>query len=88
MGSNHRRAVVSEDAYGVTARIADLDERGEELYRSDKLGTAYEIASRVKACGRACEVRESDGAVLVACDLGDAPDSEFEEAAGALLSAI
>ncbi len=88
MGSNYRRAVVSEDAYGVTARVSDTDENGEPLFRSDKLGTAMVIANRVKQCGRACEIRESDGAMMVAIDLGDAPESEFEEDAGALIAAV
>lgn len=75
------RVRVGEEAYGVVARI-------EGEYRSDRVMGAMRLHQRLRAKGRDSEVvEEEDGAVSVRVHLGDAPESDFEEAAGEILEA-
>ena len=75
------RIRVGEEAYGVVARV-------EGEYRSDRVIGAMRLHQRLREKGRDSEVvEEDDGAVSVRVHLGDAPESDFEEAAGDLMEA-
>lgn len=80
---------VEERDYGVAAKVKTRSRDGEIIPRSDRLGLAYQIQWNVRARGRDARVVEDDDGreIAVVVELGDAPDSEFCEAAGALLEA-
>lgn len=80
------RVVVQEEGYAVVARVADKDEQGERLPRSERLAAAMRLAWSAEArCGRPAHVVEDEQGPAAVVELGDAPDSDFEETAGALL---
>lgn len=80
------RVVVQEEGYAVVARVVDKDEHGESLPRSERLATAMRVAwSAELRCGRPAQVIEDEAGPAAVVELGDAPDSDFEETAGALL---
>ncbi len=76
------RTVVEEREYGVVARIGATDDADEEVPRSDQLAAAYRLQW---SCARPSQVIEDDEGIATVVELGDAPDSEFEEVAGRLL---
>lgn len=80
------RIVVEEGDYAVIARVPATDANGEEVPRSDRISTALQVAWGVEArCGRAVQVIEDETGPAAVVELGDAPESEFEETAGAIL---
>lgn len=80
------RVVVQEEGYAVVARVAGRDENGEELPRSERLATAMRLAWSAQArCGRPAQVVEDENGPAAVVELGDAPEADFEETAGALL---
>lgn len=79
------RVVVQEEGYAVVARVSGTDENGEEVPRSDRMATAIRLVWSAQARGRNAQVREDEEGVAAVVELGDAPDSEFEETAGTLL---
>ena len=83
------RAEIEEREYEVVARVSDVDEFGEELPKSERLAAAYRIAGTASRRSRfPARVLEVEGEGISAClHLGDAPDADFEEAAGALMEA-
>lgn len=75
------RAVVTEETYGVCARVP------EEEFRSEEIATGIAIVNRLQAMGRDAELL-MDGPVSVKVFLGDgAADQHFEEAAADLMMA-
>lgn len=82
MGPKRLRAVVSEEAYGVSARV--VSGTG---FRSDAVAFGYRITERLRSRGRECHFEADGGDVVVRIPLGDAPDSEFDVAADDLLEA-
>lgn len=82
----HRMVSVQEEGYAVVARVAAQDENGEELPRSERIATAIRVAwSAEQKCGRPVRVVSDEQGPCAIVELGDAPESEFEETAGALL---
>ena len=80
------RVVVEEEDYAVVARVSDRDEHGEEVPRSDRIATAMRMAWSAEArTGRTAVVVESDEGPAAVVEMGDAPESAFEETAGTLL---
>lgn len=82
------RAVVEEREYAVVARIGARDENGEEIPKSDRIAAAYRICEKARNSSKfPAEVVEDERGVVALVHLGDAPDADFEEAAGTLLEA-
>lgn len=78
--------VVKEEGYAVVARVADRDSNGETLPRSERLATAMRVAWDAElATGRHAQVVEDEEGPAAVVELGDAPESLYEETAGALL---
>ncbi len=82
--SKNARALIEERDYAVVALVAERDERGEEIAKSDRLLIAYQIQQR---CEHETSVIEETGQYAVVAELGDAPEAEFEEMAGRLSEA-
>lgn len=80
MALKRLRAEVSEEAYGIFARVEAAE------YRSDTVATGYQITERLRERGRRCCLEVEDD-VIVRIPLGDAPDSEFDMAADDMLEA-
>lgn len=83
MADKRLRAVVTEETYGVHARI---DATGVE-YRSDEIAIAMRISERLRDLGRRSEIASGADGTVVQLALGDAPERDFEEAAGEMLEA-
>lgn len=78
--------VVQEEGYAVVARVAQKDEHGEELPRSERLATAMRVAwIAEQRCGRPAQVIEDEDGPAAVVELGDASEAAFEETAGHLL---
>jgi len=84
MAEKRLRAVVSEEAYAVCARVSP----GEDGYRSDEIATGIAISENLRARGFRPQLDLEDQPVTVRIPLGDAEDEAFEEAAGNLLEAV
>ena len=82
----HRKVFVREEGYAVVARVSETDEHGEELPRSERIAIAMRVAwSAEQKCGREVRVVSDEEGPAAIVELGDAPESEFEATAGALL---
>jgi hypothetical protein len=83
MMAGRLRADVSEEAYGIVARV-----RTESEFRSDRYADGFRIGERLRARGRSALLQEESGDVVVRISLGDsATDDDFARAAEDVLEA-
>ncbi len=81
MAEKRLRAEVTEDTYGVFARVEPTE------FRSDEIATAMRISEQLRGGGRRPELVSDREGTFVYLFVGDAPEAAYEEVADAMLEA-